>query len=32
LTEDAFALAVALGDKLGGEIADEAGDAIVMDV
>lgn len=28
LEEDAFAQAVALGDKLGGEIADEAGDAI----
>jgi hydroxymethylbilane synthase len=31
LEEDAFAQAIALGDKLGGEIADEAGDA-VMDV
>jgi hydroxymethylbilane synthase len=29
LTDDAFALAVALGDKLGGEIADEAGDGVL---
>ncbi len=29
LGEDAFAQAVALGDKLGGEIADEAGDEIL---
>jgi hydroxymethylbilane synthase len=29
LEEDAFAQAVALGDKLGGEIADEAGDEIL---
>lgn len=29
LTEDAFAQAIALGEKLGGEIADEAGDALL---